>query len=245
MAVFAGVFFFTSKSQAPQNEKSETSTPVTSAQKSEYNPTIDPANFAPQVTNKYYTLKPGTKFTYKESTKDGVEKIEVVVTNETKKVMGVTTIVVRDTVWLDDKMKEDTIDLYAQDKDGNVWYFGEQVDNYKDGKVKDHSGSWEAGIDGALPGIVMRANPKVGDSYRQEYYRGEAEDMGDVVALNQKVTVPYGTLDNCLQTRDWSQIDNKLNEYKYYCPSVGFLVAGDSVKEPGSEKLELLSISTE
>lgn len=210
-----------------------------------YNPVINPADFVSHIDNKYFTLKLGTIFTYRESTKDGVEEIKLVVTHNTKKIMGVTTIAVQDTAWINDKLKEDTTDYYVQDKVGNVWYFGEVVNNYDDGVLRDHNGSWEAGVDGALPGIIMQANPKIGDSYRQEYYKGKAEDMADNMALGQTVSVPYGTFDNCLQTRDWSRTEPTLNEYKYYCPTVGFLVAGDSVKEPGQEKLELLSVSTQ
>lgn len=209
----------------------------------EYNPRIDPANFVSEINNQYFSLKPGQTFSYSEKTKQGDEVIEVTVTNDKKLIMGVNTTVVRDTARLDGVIVEDTLDFFAQDRDGNVWYFGEEVDNYEKGNLKDHSGSWEAGIDGAKPGITMMANPKVGESYRQEYYKDIAEDMGSIVALNKKITVAYGTFDNCIQTRDWSKIDPELNEYKYYCPDVGFLTAGDSVEEPGSEKLELTSIN--
>ena len=138
------------------------------------------------ITNKYYPLKPGMKATYEKKTSKGIERIEIEVTGETKKVMGVTALVVRDREWLNDQLKEDTRDWVAQDKDGNVWYFGEAVDNYENGKLVNHDGSWEAGVDGAKPGIVMLNNPKVGDTYRQEYYPGKAEDMGTVVAVGKE-----------------------------------------------------------
>ncbi len=116
--------------------------------------------------------------------------------------MGVNTIVVWDRVWLNDELIEDTKDWYAQDKYGNVWYFGEDSKEYEDGKVVSTEGSWEAGVDNAKPGIIMKANPVIGESYRQEYYKGEAEDMADVVALGVKVKVKYGSFSDCLQTRD-------------------------------------------
>ena len=210
----------------------------------EYNPVINPNDFISKVDNKYFVLEPGTKFIYENKTDEGLERIEVTVTNEVKKVMGVTATVVRDKVWLNNELVEDTKDWYAQDKEGNVWYFGEDVDNYESGKLKDHKGAWEAGVDGAKPGIIMLANPKVGDSYRQEYYKGEAEDMADVIAIGKKVTVSSGTLDDCLQTRDWSKIESTANEYKYYCPAVGFVVLEESVKN-GREKVELVSTSIE
>ena len=123
--IVAGFFVF--KAQTPQKQSEHITTTPSVEQ---YNPKIDPANFVPEITNKYHTLKPGTKFSYKETTKDGEEKIDVVVTKETKQIMGVTTTVVRDTVTVDGQMKEDTLDYYAQDKEGNVWYFGEKVDFY-------------------------------------------------------------------------------------------------------------------
>ncbi len=216
----------------------------TKIENTQYHPTITPTDFVSKVNNPYFTLKPGTKFTYENKTTEGLERIVVEVTNETKVVLGVTTMVVWDRAWLNDVLKEDTKDLYTQDKLGNVWYFGEAVDNYENGKLKDHAGAWEAGVDGAQPGVVMLADPKVGNSYRQEYYKGRAEDMGDIVALNKKITVPHGTFEGCLQTRDWSMVDASLNEYKYYCPDVGFIVMEESISG-GQEKVELIGVSTQ
>ncbi|MFH1232124.1 MAG: hypothetical protein V1709_11590 [Planctomycetota bacterium] len=204
----------------------------------EYNPAINPGDFVSKVDNKYFTLKPGTKFVYENKTDEGVERIEVVITNETREIQGVKTMEVRDRVWVNNELIEDTRDWYAQDKDGNVWYFGEAVDNYRNGKVVNHNGAWEGGVDGAKPGIIMKAHPKVGDSYRQEYYSGKAEDMADVVALDKKVTVRGRTFEGCLQTRDWSKIE-KGSEHKYYCPEVGFVV----LEESGQERIELVDIS--
>ena len=227
------------KSQRTSNQ-SNTSETVTT----EYNPTINPDDFVPHIDNKYFTLKPGTKFRYENKMDEEREQIEVEVTNETRQVMGVTATIVRDRVWLNNELVEDTRDWYAQDKEGNVWYFGEDVDNYENGKLKDHKGAWEAGIDGAKPGIIMPANPKPSYSYRQEYYQGKAEDMGDIVATDKKVTVAYGTFENCLQTRDWNKIDENANEYKYYCPDVGFAVLEESVSG-GTEKVELISVTVQ
>jgi len=215
----------------------------TETKEEEYNPKIDPKDFVSKVDNKYFTLTPGKKFIYEGKTEEGTERIEVVVTNETRKVMEVTATVVHDTVWLEGEMIEDTYDWYAQDKEGNVWYLGEDSKEYEKGNVVSNKGSWEAGVDGAKAGIMMPANPSVGDSYRQEYYKGVAEDMGDIVAFDQKVTVPYGTFENCLQTRDWSKTEKTLNEYKYYSADVGFLVLEKAVK--GTEEVKLVDIITE
>jgi hypothetical protein len=215
----------------------------------QYNPRFERRNFVPQVTNKYFTLEPGTKFTFVKKTSKGTERTEVTVLRETKQVMGVTTIVVSDRVWLNDKLKEDTRDWYAQDRDGNVWYFGEAVANYKDGKLVNYSGTWEAGVDGAQPGIIMPANPSVGLTYQQEHAKGKAEDMGTIIALGKQVKVPYATFQDCVQIRDWSRIEKTANEYKYYCPGVGFVVLEESAWPLASRlwdsKTELISVSRE
>ena len=203
-----------------------------------YSVTIVPGDFVPAVTNKYFALKPGSKFTFRN--KAGNERIEVAVTDESKEIMGVAATVVRVKEWKNETLVEETRDWYAQDKGGTVWYFGEAVDNYKDGKLANHKGSWEAGVDGAKPGIIMLAEPRVGETYRQEYYKGKAEDMGTVMALNATVSVPLGRYDNCLQVRDWSRIEPD-NEYKYYCPAVGFLTMEQSVG--GGDKLELVEMT--
>ena len=126
-----------------------------------------------------------------------------------------------DRVWLDEDLTEATFDWYAQDNEGNVWYMGEDSKEYENGEVVSTEGSWEAGVDGAKPGIIMKADPQVGDSYRQEFYPGHAEDAAKVVSLNETVTVPFGTFTNCLQTRDVNLLDPTENEDKYYCTSVG------------------------
>ena len=134
----------------------------------EYNPAINPADFSTAITNKYFSLPAGKVFIYEGQTADGLERVEITIPGDTKKIMGVQTLVYRDKVTLNDQLIEDTRDYLAQDKEGNVWYFREEVDNYENGKLRDHHGSWIAGVDGAMPGIWMKANPKVGDTYRQE-----------------------------------------------------------------------------
>lgn len=187
----------------------------------EYNPVISPADFTTNITNKYTTLPAGKKMIYENKTKDGLEKIEIWVTGETRTVMGVNTLVYFDRVWLNGVLIEDTRDYLAQDLEGNVWYFGEDVDNYENGQLLDHHGSWLAGVDGAKPGYWMKADPKVGETYRQEYYAGQAEDMATVLSLNERVVVPDGNFTNCLKTNDFSPLDPDLQEHKYYCPQVG------------------------
>jgi hypothetical protein len=205
-------------------------------------PKFDPCNFGNQIIdNPYFTLTPGTTFTYQTKTEDGTEKDMVIVTNETKEILGITTTVVWDRVWLDEELTEETFDWHAQDKQGNVWYMGEDSKEYENGKVVSTEGSWEAGVDGAKPGIIMEADPQVGDSYRQEYYPGHAEDAAKVVSLNETVKVPFGTFTNCLQTRDVSLLDPTQDEDKYYCTSVGGVTL--EVAIDSGERAELIDVN--
>lgn len=200
-----------------------------------YNPVINPANFADSINNPYFPLTPGKIYTY-----SGAENVVVTVTTETKIVAGVTCTVVRDVVSENGVMVEDTYDWYAQDNEGNVWYFGEYVSNYENGQLEDHEGSFEAGVDGAKPGMIMMASPVLEMPYRQEYYFNVAEDWGKVVAKNVTVTTPLGTFNNCIKTEDWNALETDVaHEYKYYAPGIGLVkeeVAGSS------EVVELVSI---
>lgn len=205
-----------------------------------YNPEINPENFSNVVTNTYFPLDPGQVYTYTAQTPDGLETVVVTVLAETRQVDGVICTVVRDVVSLDGVLIEDTYDWYAQDNEGNVWYFGEDVSNYENGEFQDKDGSFEAGIDGALPGIIMLANPVLELPYRQEYSFNIAEDWGKVVAKDVTVTTPYGTFDNCIKTADWNALEPDAPlEYKYYAPGVGNVK--EEVEGTG-EVLELISI---
>jgi hypothetical protein len=201
-----------------------------------YSPTIDPRDFVATIDNPFLPLAPGTRFIYEGATDEGLERTEVVVTPDTRTVMGVPCVVVRDTVWLNGEMIEDTRDWYAQDRAGNVWYFGEDTAEYKAGKVVNHKGAWEGGVNGALPGIVMKASPKVGESYRQEYYAGEAEDMAEIVALNETISVPAGTYNGVLKTLEWTPLEPGVAEFKYYAPGVGLVL---EAKRGSRERTEL------
>lgn len=207
-----------------------------------YHPTINPADFSVVVNNPYFTLKPGTIYTYKSRDDEGVELNKVTVTDKTKDVMGVTTRVVLDQVWFNGQLVEETYDWYAQDKDGNVWYFGEDSKEHKKGEAVSTKGSWEAGVKGAQPGIVMQAHPQPGAPYRQEYLKGEAEDMGQVLSVQEIVKVPAGTYQNCIMTKDWSAIEAGNIEHKYYSKEVGNVV----LETEGNDKkrVELVEVTT-
>jgi hypothetical protein len=186
-----------------------------------YAPNIDPSDFTSKIDNKYFPLKPGTTFIYRGKTQDATEGDIVRVTSDTKNIMGVECVVVDDRVTEGGKLTEQTYDWYAQDNKGNVWYFGEDSKEIENGKVKSTGGSWEAGKDGAKPGIIMPAKPKVGKTYRQEYYKGEAEDMARALRLDGSVTVPYGSFKDVLVTDEWTPLEKNVAEHKYYAPGVG------------------------
>ncbi len=206
-----------------------------------YNPVINPNDFVDKIDNQYSALTPGTTFIYETKTKDGTEHDEFNVTNDTKEILGVRCVVIKDTVTLNGELIEDTFDWFAQDKDGNIWYFGEEAKQYAGGDLVGIEGSWKAGVDDAQPGIVMKANPQVHDLYRQEFSLGVAEDMGKVISLKGTAKVPYGTFKNCLVTRDFSPLEPDVIENKYYAPNVGLVLTVDP--ETGDRE-ELIDIKT-
>ena len=181
-----------------------------------YDPKINPADFSTVIDNPLFPLKPGDVHVYK----NGASRITVTVTSDTIELAGVTCIVVHDTNKVDGKIEEDTLDYYAQHKDGSVWYFGEDTISYEDGVASTH-GSWRAGLNGAKPGIVMLAHPVLGKTYRQEFFLGEAEDVAKSIAINQKVVVPAGTYNNAFETKDFTPITPGNVENKYYVPGIG------------------------
>jgi hypothetical protein len=207
----------------------------------EPSPTLDPAGLGGPVDNPYLPLTPGTRYRYVSRTADGVEVIRVEVTGRTRRVLDVPAVVVRDTVSLDGEVVEDTYDWFAQDRQGNVWYLGEDTKEYEEGRVTSTEGSWEAGVDGARPGIVMPAKPVPGPPYRQEHYPGHAEDMGQVVGFTSHVDTEYGGFDRVLVTREWNPLEPGVVERKYYARGVG-LILEEQVKG-GSERAELTHLS--
>lgn len=206
----------------------------------DYNPRIDATDFVDKIDSRYYPLTPGTIYVYESDTGNGKERNEVAVTGDKKKVLGIDCTVVHDRVWLDGNLVEETYDWYAQDKEGNVWYMGEDSKTYENGKVVSTEGSWEAGMDGAQPGYIMKAVPKVGDSWRQEYLKGEAEDMGEVIALGETISVPAGSYQGCVRTRDWTPLEPAIEENKVYCPGTG--VVFEEMTKGGNDKTELVAL---
>ena len=200
---------------------------------------LDPARFSTTIDNPYLPLVPGTQSTFREVGGDGsIATVVVTVTSKTRKIAnGVTARVVRDTVSEDGEIVEDTFDWYAQDAEGNVWYLGEDTAEFEDGKKVSSEGSFEAGVDGAMAGVVMPAHPRPGLAYRQEYYRGEAEDNGEVLSSHEMVDVKYGHFTSAVLTKDTSAIEPDVLEYKLYARGVGQVLTLDIAGGSGREEL--------
>jgi hypothetical protein len=204
----------------PASTAPPASSPSTTAP---YHPAIDPSQFSTSITNKYFPLRPGTKIVF-DGTRDGVpHHTEMTVTSETKTVMGVRCVVVRDVVTSQGALVEKTTDWYAQAANGDVWYFGEVTAEYTNGAVSSTKGSWEAGVDNAQPGIVMMARPVIGLSYRQEYRPGEAEDMAKVLRIDPSIQVPGGTFHDVVVTEDSDPLNPDKIDEKHYAPGVGLV----------------------
>lgn len=206
-----------------------------------YAPRIDPADFSAVITNPYLPLQPGNRWVYEGRSEDGFERKVVEVTDETRTVMGVTCVVVKDTVTLDGQLYEDTVDWFAQDRTGAVWNFGEATRKRADDGTFTPAGSWEAGVTGARPGVVMPADPRPGGPYRQEYLPGEAEDMARVLTVNEALRVPFGSYVQVVVTRDWSPLDPGVAEHKHYAPGIG-LIREEAV-EGESYRVDLIVMS--
>jgi hypothetical protein len=200
-----------------------------------------PEDYVARVDNPWFPLTLGTTFVYR-GVKDGRPARDVVkVTRRTRMVQGVRCTVVHDELYLGGRLAERTDDWYAQDRAGNVWYMGEataELDN--DGKVKTTEGSWEAGVDGAEGGIFMPAAPKVGQSYRQEYYKGQAEDHFQVLRLDATVKVPSLTSRHALLSKEWTPLEPDVIGHKLYVRGIG-LVKEETIKG-GSERVVLVAL---
>ncbi len=224
----------TSSSPTPQIQLSES--PVSGAS---YNPSVVPSEFTDKITNTYWPLTPGSTWAY-DGTKDGApQHVVVTVQNTTRTIAGVRCIVVTDVVTLNSSLAEKTTDWYAQDKQGNLWYFGEDSKDYKNGVVVSTAGTWETGVDGALPGIIIQAHPQTGTpTYRQEYRPGVAEDMARVISVTATQKVPAGTFKNTVALLDTDPLNPTKIEHKYYAPGVGPVF----VKRVGSAHREVISL---
>ena len=192
---------------------------------SSYHVNLTPADFVEVIDNPYFPLPTGAKWVYEIRQGNKSPQTDTLeVQQEKRAVNGIQATVVRDTVSTGNQIVEDTYDWFVQDKYGNVWYVGEEVDNYLAGVLVNHSGSWEWGVDGAQPGIIMWADPvaHLDEKYRQEFYQGKAEDMGQVLSVDESLTVPFGSFDKVVKTLDFSNIEAG-QEQKFYAPGIGLL----------------------
>ena len=207
--------------------------------------TLDPAGFVGQIDNVYWPMAPETRWVYRETDRVGnAQRVTVTVTSRTKTIVGIEATVVHDKVTERGEVVENTFDWYAQDDCGNVWYLGENTKEYEDGKLVSTEGSWEAGVDGAQPGVIVPAEPVDDMTYRQEYSAGEAEDMSEVLSTDEQAQVPFGHFTDVLLTKDFTPLEPRVLEYKLYAPSVGPVlvlgVSGGAGREGAAEDASTL-----
>jgi hypothetical protein len=182
-----------------------------------------PTSLQAAVTNPFFPLPPGTTQVFNTQTAAGLEVDSVTVLANTKMVNGFAATEVHDHVHLAGSLTEDTYDWFAQDSAGNVWYLGEDTKQYENGVLVGTEGTWQWGVHGALPGIIVWGDTTgmIGKLYRQEFDEGNAQDVGKLVALNQTVTVPFGTFTGCIKTEEWSTLESGPHDHKVYCPQIG------------------------
>ena len=208
-----------------------------------YEPKFDPKRFVKPgdigksvQPNPFFSLVPGRTYIYQ----GGGEIVTYTVTRETRDILGVPCAVIHDVVTKRGEVIEDTTDWYAQDIDGNVWYFGEIAQNFEDGLLAHLDGSWIAGVDRAQPGIIMKAQPAVGNIYRQEFYLGSAEDMSEVTSVTGSTRTPAATCSGtCLVTRDFTPVEPGINTIKYYAPGVGLIAEENADTKVRKELVEI------
>jgi len=204
-----------------------------------YDPVIVPANFVTTIDNPYFPLTPDTTRIYVAQTAHGVVSNVVATTHNTVVILVVTCVEVHDVVYTNGEVTEDTLDWFAQDKEGNVWYFGENTLEIAGGLVVSVEGSFKAGVDGARPGIIMKAHPAIGDYFRQEFVLEQGEDVEEVIGLNESVTVAYGSFNRCVKIQETTALEPDTIVHDFYAPGIGPVLSLDM---PSNERLELVQI---
>jgi len=202
----------------------------------DWSPGIDPAQFVAGGDNPYFPLSPRSLY-YRGASTDGIETLRIDVTRQTKTILGVRTTVVIETAALNGQTIEIAENWFAQDRDGNVWYFGEFTQDFQNGSPSGTAGSWEAGIHEARPGIIMKAHPMPGDTYFQEFAPGVAQDMASVISNTRTAEVLGRTFGNVLLTKEWTALEPSSVEHKSYAPGIGLIL-----EEKGGARLELIEV---
>jgi hypothetical protein len=205
---------------------------------------INPADFTVTIDNPFFPLPPGITFIYRGKREGHKQRDEFAVTHTTIVIDGVTCRVVHDRVFIRGILQENTFDYFAQDRDGNVWYFGEDTEELdKKGNVVSTEGTWRAGVNGAQPGVIMEAHPQVNDHYFQEQAAPLAQDEATVLSLHETASVPLAKFRNCLLTKEFTQLEPGNVEHKFYARGIGFVLS--VVVKGGKERLALVNIVRE
>jgi hypothetical protein len=202
---------------------------------------VNPADFSAPVANPYFPLKVGTVFVYRGT--EGADRLveHLIVTGHTEVIQGVTTTVIRDVLYANGHLQEKTTDWYADDNGGTTWYFGEDTALYDhQGHVTSREGSWRAGVNGAVAGIIMPADPKPTDAYRQEFLSGHAEDQAWIVGRHGRLRTPVGRLRNVVRSYEWTRLEPNVVSLKLYAPHFGIVVERDVAG--GEESLKLVAV---
>ena len=204
-----------------------------------YDPNVSPDQFSTTIDNQYSPNTPGTTLVYEGNTIDGFVHNEVTTLSTTATIDGFTVRPVEDVVLIDGVLSEDATDYFAQRANGDVYYFGEVSRQYEDGFLDNLEGSWRTGKENALPGIIFEGNPKVDDVYRQEYQAMVAEDIAQVLSVDETVTIGMGTFDHCIQTLEFSALEPGSTEWKFYAKGIGMIL---DVDLQTGDRLELVAI---
>ena len=205
---------------------------------------IDPNDFTVTIDNPFFPLPPGITFIYRGNRDSRKQRDVFAVTDRTIVIVGVTCRVVHDRVFMRGVLQENTFDYFAQDRDGNVWYFGEDTEELdRHGNVVSTEGTWRAGVNGAQPGVIMEAHPQVNDHYFQELAAPLAQDEATVLSLHETATVPLGKFRNCLLTKEFTQLEPGNVEHKFYARGIGLVLS--VVVKGGKERLALVNIVRE
>jgi hypothetical protein len=201
---------------------------------------VDPATFTDPKPNPYFPLREGRLSVYRGTEGGDRLREHMLVTHRTKTIVGVATVVVVDVLHANGELAERTEDWYQADNDGTVWYFGEDTAEYENGHVVSREGSWQAGVDGAVAGVVMPADPRPTDAFRQEYWRGQAEDQAWIVARLSHVHVPLGAFDHVVRSFEWTRLEPRVVSVKFYAKGLGIVAERDVAG--GTEHLELVDV---